>query len=322
MNKICKIFKIQFPIVQAGMVWVSGSNLASASAKAGILGLIGAGSMSPAVLDFHIKKAQASLKEKNKGALGVNLPLLYSQVDEQIEISLKNEIKIFFTSAGSPQKYTKELRKAGAIVFHVVSSAEQAKKCEEAGVNGVVAEGFEAGGHNGKDETTTMVLLPEVVRAVSVPVIGAGGIATGQQMAAAFCLGASGVQVGSRFAISKESSAHENFKNRVIAAGPGETKLSLKEIVPVRLLENKFRKEIEEMESSGARGKELSNQLLAHLGRGRAKEGIFEGDLERGELEIGQVSGSSSMDSILSVEEIVTRLLSEYKIAAQNLSVI
>lgn len=307
-NSICKLFGIKYPIIQAGMIWVSGGKLAAASANAGILGLIGAGSMSPELLEEHIKKA----KSLSKGQIGVNLPLIYGKVEEQIEVALKNEIKIFFTSAGSPKKFTKYLQDHGAKVAHVVSTPELAKKCEDAGVDAVVAEGFEAGGHNGRDEITSMVLIPQVADKISVPFIAAGGIADGRAMAAAFALGAQGVQVGSRFVCTKESSAHQNFQEAIVKANSSSTMLSMKKLVPVRLLKNKFYEDVTQLEDECA-----SKEKLAELlGKGRAKKGMLEGDLEEGELEIGQVS--SMINDIPTVNEMVQRFLKEYQGTIQN----
>jgi len=301
-NPISKLFGIRYPIIQAGMVWVSGGKLAAAAANAGALGLIGAGSMKPDLLRQHILKAQSL----TKNPIGVNLPLLYHGIEEQIAVCLELGIKIFFTSAGSPKKYTGMLKSKGCVVVHVTSTPELARKCEDAGVDAVVAEGFEAGGHNGRDEITTMVLIPEVVDAVKIPVIAAGGIGDGRQMAAAMMLGASGVQIGSRFAATVESSAHQNFKNAIVAASPTSTMLSMKKTVPVRLLKNKFYEEITKLEEKCASAVELE----AHLGKGRAKAGMLDGDLDNGELEIGQVSGM--IKDIPTCQALVDRLVMEY----------
>jgi enoyl-[acyl-carrier protein] reductase II len=281
-NSICQLFSIHYPIIQAGMIWASGWKLASAVSNAGGLGLVGAGSMYPDILREHIKKCKASTDKP----FGVNLPLLYPDIDKHVQIIIEEKIPIVFTSAGNPKTWTGLLKQHGIKVAHVVSSSKFALKAQEAGCDAVVAEGFEAGGHNGREETTTMVLIPAVVQAVSIPVIAAGGIATGAQMAAAFCLGASGVQVGSRFVATPEASSHIAFKEAVVTAGEGDTLLSLKQLTPVRLLKNKFFQEVYEAENRGATRDELT-QLL---GRARAKKGMFEGDLEEGELEIGQVS--------------------------------
>ncbi len=296
---IQNLFKIKYPIIQGGMVWVSGGALAAASSNAGILGLIGAGSMSPDLLKNQIKKAQ-SLTDR---PFGVNLPLLYKNIDRQITVCLDQGINIFFTSAGNPKKYTKFLKDRGCIVVHVTSTPLLAKKCEDAGVDAIVAEGFEAGGHNGRDEITTMTLIPQVVDTVSIPVIAAGGIGDGRGVAAALALGAQGVQIGSLFAASEESSAHENFKNAIKDASFDATKLSLKNLVPVRLFKNKFYHELSKLESEGA----SIEKLREYLGVGRAKRGMLEGDLEGGELEIGQIAGLIS--EIKPMKEIVEELI-------------
>ena len=308
-NRIVKLFGVRYPIIQAGMVWVSGGKLAAAAANAGALGLIGAGSMKPELLKHHIAKAQSLTTRP----FGVNLPLLYHGIEEQIAVCLDAGIRIFFTSAGSPKKYTPMLKSHGAVVVHVTSTPDLAKKCEDAGVDAVVAEGFEAGGHNGRDEITTMVLIPEVVDAVKIPVIAAGGIADGRQIAAALALGADGVQVGSRFAATVESSAHENFKNAIVQASATSTMLTMKKTVPVRLLKNKFFDEIAGLELRGASADELN----AHLGKGRAKVGMLEGDMDQGELEIGQVSGM--IRDIPTCQELVTRMIAEYDRACRSL---
>jgi enoyl-[acyl-carrier protein] reductase II len=300
-NAITKLFGIRVPIIQAGMVWVSGGKLAAASANAGALGLIGAGSMKPELLRQHIMKA----KSLTNRPVGVNLPLLYHGIEEQLNVCLDQGIKIFFTSAGSPKKFTPMLKSKGCIVVHVTSTPELAKKCEDAGVDAVVAEGFEAGGHNGRDELTTLVLIPQVVDAVKIPVIAAGGIADGRQMAAALMLGASGVQIGSRFAATIESSAHDNFKNAIVSATPTSTMLSMKKTVPVRLLKNKFYDEISRLEQHCASAEELQ----ALLGKGRARAGMLDGDLDNGELEIGQVAGM--INDVPSCQKLVDRLMSE-----------
>lgn len=307
-NSITKLFGIRTPIIQAGMVWVSGGKLAAAAANAGALGLIGAGSMKPDLLKQHILKA----KSRTNNPIGVNLPLLYQGIEEQIGVCLELGIKIFFTSAGSPKKYTPMLKSNGCTVVHVTSTPDLAKKCEDAGVDAVVAEGFEAGGHNGRDEITTLVLIPQVVDAVKIPVIAAGGIADGRQMAAAMMLGASGVQIGSRFAATIESSAHQNFKQAIISASPTATMLSMKKTVPVRLLKNKFYDEINKLEERCASVEELQ----AHLGKGRAKAGMLDGDLDKGELEIGQVAGM--IKDIPSCDTLVKRLMDEYRKAVQS----
>lgn len=301
-NRIVKLFGTKLPIIQAGMVWVSGGKLAAASANTGALGIIGAGSMKPDLLRHHIVKAKGLTKEP----IAVNLPLLYHGIEEQIQVCLEEGIRIFFTSAGSPKKFTPMLKANGSVVVHVTSTPDLAKKCEDAGVDAVVAEGFEAGGHNGRDEITTMVLIPEVVDAVKIPVIAAGGISDGRQMAAAMALGADGVQMGSRFAATIESSAHESFKRAIVDATPTSTMLTMKRTVPVRLLKNKFYEEVAKLEDRCASAEEL-NVLL---GKGRAKAGMLDGDLENGELEIGQVSGMIA--DIPSCETLVGRLIDEY----------
>lgn len=308
-NRICKLFGIKYPIVQAGMVWCSGWRLASSVSNCGGLGLIGAGSMHPELLEEHIRKTKLATNKP----FGVNIPLLYPEIDRLIDIVISEKIKIVFTSAGSPKKWTSKLHDHGITVVHVVSSASFAAKSEEAGVDAVVAEGFEAGGHNGRDETTTLTLIPSVRKATSLPLISAGGIGTGRGMLATMILGADGVQIGSRFAISNESSAHENFKNYVVNSHEGDTLLSIKSLTPVRLLRNKFFDLIKNAETNCASAEELK-QLL---GKGRAKKGIFEGDLDEGELEIGQVA--SLIGSILPVKAIMRNLLDEYNTARTEL---
>lgn len=302
-NPICRLFGIQYPIIQGGMIWCSGWKLAAAVSNAGGLGLIGAGSMYPDVLREHIQKCK---QETNK-PFGVNLPLLYPDIDKHINIILEEGVKIVFTSAGNPSKYTQFLKENGIIVVHVIANVKFAKKAEEAGVDAIVAEGFEAGGHNGREETTTMVLVPLIKQYVRIPVIAAGGISSGKAMAAVFCLGADGVQVGSRFAATIESSAHENFKNAIVAAGDGDTQLTLKEITPVRLIKNDFYQQVQKAYSEGASPEKL-NELL---GRGRAKKGMFLGDLNEGELEIGQVS--SMIDTIKSSKAVIDEMVLEFR---------
>ena len=302
-SKITKLFGIEYPIIQGGMIWCSGWELASAVSNAGGLGLIGAGSMSPDILRQHIRKCKAATDKP----FGVNVPILFSYADEQINVLIEEEVKIVFTSAGNPKKYTAFLKEHGIKVVHVVANATFAKKSEEAGVDAVVAEGFEAGGHNGKEETTTLVLIPEVCAAVNIPVIAAGGIGSGKAMLAAFALGAEGVQVGSRFVTSVESSAHPDFKEKIIAAKPGDTKLRMNKLVPVRLLKNEFDEQISHMESEGASAEQLSE----FLGKGRSRKGMFEGDMIEGELEIGQVSGIIS--EIKTVKEIVDEMVNEFE---------
>ncbi len=281
-NVICELFKIEKPIIQAGMIWCSGWRLAAAVSNSGGLGLIGSGSMYPEVLREHIKKCKAATTKP----FGVNVPLLYPNIEEHIKIIIEEQVKIVFTSAGNPKTWTSQLKQHGITVVHVVSAVKFALKCEEAGVDAIVAEGFEAGGHNGREETTTLVLIPLVTEAIKIPVIAAGGIASGKQMAAAFALGAQAVQVGSLFVASLESSAHISFKEAVLNAKEGDTQLTLKQLTPVRLIKNKFLNDVNEAEKRGAAIEELNNLL----GRARAKRGMFEGDLNEGELEIGQVS--------------------------------
>lgn len=299
---ILSLFGTRYPIIQAGMVWASGWRLASSVSNAGGLGLIGAGSMYPPVLREHIQKCKAATGKP----FGVNIPLLYPDLDQHIKVVIDEGVKIVFTSAGNPKTWTKKLQQHGITVVHVVSSSKFALKAQDAGCDAVVAEGFEAGGHNGREETTTMVLVPAVADVVSIPVIAAGGIATGRQMLAAMVLGASGVQMGSRFVASEEASSHMNFKKAVIAASEGDTVLSMKSLTPVRLLKNKFFEEIREAELQGA----STEELKTILGRGRAKKGMFEGDLESGELEIGQVS--ALLDNILPAHQIVKNIIEEY----------
>ncbi len=281
-NRVTRLFSTDYPIVQAGMIWASGWRLASAVSNAGGLGLLGAGSMYPDVLREHIRKCKAATSR----SFGVNLPLLYPDIDRHIQIILDEGVRIVFTSAGNPKTWTPVLKQHGITVVHVVSSSKFALKSQEAGVDAVVAEGFEAGGHNGREETTTMVLTPGVVDAVQIPVISAGGIGSGRAMAAAFALGAEGVQVGSRFVATPEASSHQSFKEAVIKAQEGDTQLSLKKLTPVRLLKNTFFEEVRQAELAGAN----AETLAALLGRGRAKRGMFDGNLDEGELEIGQVS--------------------------------
>ncbi|WHZ07387.1 MAG: putative oxidoreductase, nitronate monooxygenase family [Cytophagales bacterium] len=307
---IQKLFNIQYPIVQAGMVWCSGWRLASAVSNAGGLGLIGSGSMHPDVLREHIQKC----KQATANPFGVNVPLLYPEIDRLMEVIVDEKVKIVFTSAGNPKTWTAFLKNRGITVAHVVSSASFAQKSEEAGVDAIVAEGFEAGGHNGREETTTLCLVPLVCDAVKIPVIAAGGIASGRAVLAAEALGASGVQVGTRFAASAESSAHDNYKNRVANSTEGETRLTLKQLTPVRLIKNNFYQKIVEAEKSGASAEELKKLL----GKGRAKHGIFEGNLEEGELEIGQ--GAVFVKKIKPASEILHELWSDYLLAKKKLS--
>ena len=301
-NCITKLFKIKYPIVQAGMVWNSGWKLASASSNAGILGLIGAGSMYPDTLREHIKKCKLA----TKNPFGVNVPLLYPNIKQIMEIIVEENVKIVFTSAGNPNQWTSWLKKNGVIVVHVVSSLKFAEKAANAGVDAIVAEGFEAGGHNGREETTTFALVPLICRHLSIPVISAGGIATGRGFLAAMALGANGVQIGSRFVASVESSAHMAFKKAVVDSKEGDTKLTLKELTPVRLLKNKFYDDLVSLYKDNP----TKNDLKSFLGRARAKLGMFEGELDDGELEIGQIS--AIINKILPVEIIVNEIIDEY----------
>ena len=302
-NKITSLFNIKYPIIQGGMIWHSGWRLASAVSNNGGLGLIGAGSMYPDILRENIRKC----KKATEQPFGVNVPMLYPNLEEIIQIILEEGVKIVFTSAGNPKTYTETLQKEGVKVAHVVSSTKFAMKCEEAGVDAIVAEGFEAGGHNGRDETTTFCLIPNVKRHISKPLIAAGGIALGSQMKAAMILGADGVQIGSRFAMTEEASSHENFKKKVISLNEGDTQLTLKELAPVRLVKNKFFHDLEKLYESGRNVEALKETL----GRARAKRGMFEGDLEEGELEIGQVS--ALIDEILPVEQVFKNLIKEFQ---------
>jgi enoyl-[acyl-carrier protein] reductase II len=306
-NRITQLFGIDYPLIQAGMIWCSGWELASAVSNAGALGVIGSGSMYPEILRQHIRQCQSATQKP----FGVNVPLLYPDIDQQMKIILEEGVKIVFTSAGNPKSWTPMLKQNGVTVVHVVSSSVFAKKAEEAGCDAVVAEGFEAGGHNGREETTTMVLIPLVKNAVKIPVIAAGGIATGRSMLAAFALGAEGVQAGTRFAASVESSAHENFKQLIISSVEGSTMLTLKKVVPVRMIRNKFFEEVKQAEDRGATAEELK-QLL---GRARAKRGMFEGNLDEGELEIGEVS--AQVKNIQPAAEIVKEIWEGF-LAAKN----
>ena len=309
-NRITELFGIQYPIIQGGMIWCSGWELASAVSNAGGLGIIGSGSMYPEILRDQIRKC----KEATDNPFGVNVPLLYPDLDKHLEIIVEEGITIVFTSAGNPAKYTAWLKGKGITVVHVVANVKFAKKCVEAGVDAIVAEGFEAGGHNGREETTTMCLVPLVTRHVDIPVIAAGGIGGGAAMAAAFCLGAEGVQVGSKFAATKESSAHLAFKEAIVSAGDGSTELTLKELTPVRLLKNEFYQQVQSAYQQDATVEELQ-QLL---GRGRAKKGMFEGDLVEGELEIGQVA--AMIDSIPSAAEVVNSMMVEFRSTVERLT--
>lgn len=300
---MCDLFKIEKPIIQAGMIWCSGWELASAVSNAGGLGLIGSGSMYPDVLRTHIQKCKAATGKP----FGVNVPLLYPNIEEHMRIIAEEGVKIVFTSAGNPKTWTSWLKERGITVVHVVSNVKFAVKCAEAGVDAIVAEGFEAGGHNGREETTTLVLIPQVRDAVNLPLIAAGGIGSGRQMAAAFALGAEGVQIGSRFVATPESSGHPNFKTAVINAREGDTALTLKQLTPVRLIRNRFFNTVDAAEKRGAAVEELN----ALLGRARAKKGMFEGDLDEGELEIGQVS--AAIREIMPAAEVVQEIYSEFK---------
>ena len=307
-NRITKLFNIDYPIVQAGMVWASGWRLASAVSNAGGLGLIGSGSMYPEVLQEHIIKCKAATNKP----FGVNVPLLYPHIEKQIQVIINQKVPIVFTSAGNPSTWTPLLKQHGITVVHVVSSSKFALKAQEAGCDAVVAEGFEAGGHNGREETTTLVLVPLVCDKVNIPVIAAGGIANGRQMLATMVLGASGVQLGSRFVASNEASSHQSFKETVINAAEGDTMLSLKQLTPVRLVKNKFFQSIVEAENQGASREELINLL----GKGRAKKGMFEGDIEDGELEIGQVS--AMINSIRPATDILHEVWGEFLAALES----
>jgi enoyl-[acyl-carrier protein] reductase II len=309
-TKITELFGIKYPVIQAGMIWCSGWKLASAVSNAGGLGLIGAGSMYPDVFEEHIRKMKAATSKP----WGVNLPLLYPQMDEIVKIVLREKVKIVFTSAGNPKKWTGLFKENGITVVHVIANTKFAIKSQEAGVDAIVAEGFEAGGHNGAEETTTMALIPLIRKTVNIPLIAAGGIATGRQMLAAFALGADGVQVGSRFAASDESSAHPVFKQKIIEAKDGDTKLTLKQLVPVRLIRNKFLNEVDEMENRGA----SLDELKSHLGHGRAKLGMFEGNADDGELEIGQVS--ALINEIKPAAQILEEMMEEFDVARKELA--
>jgi len=308
-NKITQLFNIDYPIIQAGMIWVSGWRLASAVSNAGGLGLIGAGSMYPEVLFEHIQKCK---KATNK-PFGVNVPMLYPNIDEIMKIIIDEGVKIVFTSAGNPKTWTQFLKENGILVVHVVSSVKFALKAQEAGVDAVVAEGFEAGGHNGRDETTTFTLIPMVKEKIRIPLIAAGGIATGRGMLAAIVLGADGVQIGSRFVASNEASSHQNFKEKVVAAEEGDTYLTLKELAPVRLLKNKFYDDLQQLYKQNPTIEEIKELL----GRARAKKGMFEGDLDEGELEIGQISGL--IHNIKPAAEIIKEIIKEFEKAKSEL---
>ena len=303
MNQITQLFNIKYPIVQGGMVWVSGWKLASAVSNAGGLGLIGAGSMYPDVLREHIQKC----KKATDNPFGVNVPMLYPQLDELMDIIVEEDVKIVFTSAGNPKTWTSFLKEKGITVVHVVSSVKFSIKAEAAGVDAVVCEGFEAGGHNGREETTTFTLIPMVKESITIPVIAAGGIGNGRGMLAAMVLGADGVQIGSRFAASKESSAHVNFKQKIIDVKDGDTDLTLKELAPVRLIKNKFYREIQALYKENP----TKEELIGLLGRARAKKGIFEGDLDNGELEIGQIAGI--INNISSAKDILEEIVTDFE---------
>ena len=309
MNRITQLFKIKYPIVQGGMIWNSGYKLASAVSNAGGLGLIGAGSMYPEVLREHIQKC----KKATDKPFGVNVPMLYPNIEEIIQIIIDEGVKIVFTSAGNPKTWTSHLKSNGITVVHVVSSSKFALKAQEAGVDAVVAEGFEAGGHNGREETTTFTLIPMVHENISIPLIAAGGIASGRGMLAAIILGADGVQIGSRFAASVESSAHDNFKKTIIETAEGETQLTLKELAPVRLIKNKFYNDVQDLYSKCPTKEDLENLL----GKRRAKRGMFEGDLIEGELEIGQIAGL--IHEVLPVKTIFEKILSDFQLAKKDL---
>ena len=307
-NRITELFGIDYPIVQAGMIWASGWRLASAVSNAGGLGLIGSGSMYPDVLKEHIRKCRSATDR----SFGVNVPLLYPDIDKHVQICIEEGVKIIFTSAGNPKTWTGVLKEKGITVVHVVSSSKFAKKAEDAGCDAVVAEGFEAGGHNGREETTTMVLIPSVAGAVKLPVLAAGGIVNGRQMLAAMIMGAEGVQMGSRFVASEEASSHMEFKNAVIHSQEGDTILTMKRLTPVRMMKNKFFEEVSQAELRGA----TVDELKAILGRARAKKGMFEGNLDEGELEIGQ--GSALLRDILPAAEIVKNVWQEFEGALSN----
>ncbi len=309
MNKICSLFDIKYPIIQGGMVWCSGWRLAAAVSQAGGLGLLGAGSMHPETLREHIRKCKAA----TSNPFGVNVPLMYPEIDKLMQILVEEEVKIVFTSAGNPKSWTPFLKEHGITVAHVVSSSKFALKCEEAGVDAIVAEGFEAGGHNGREETTTLCLIPAVRRVTQLPLIAAGGIGTGEAILATFALGADGVQMGTRFALTEESSAHDNFKQLCLGLKEGDTKLLLKKLSPTRLVKGDFTSAVEEAEARGASAEELRELL----GRGRAKKGIFEGDLQEGELEIGQIA--SLFHKQQSVAEVMDELVAQYQTAMETL---
>lgn len=308
-NRVCHLFGIRYPVIQGGMVWCSGWRLASAVSNAGGLGLLGAGSMHPETLREHIRKCKAATDQP----FGVNVPLMYPEIETLMEIIQEEGVKIVFTSAGNPKTWTSKFQQAGIKVAHVVSSSRFAMKCEEAGVDAIVAEGFEAGGHNGREETTTFCLIPAVRKVCSVPLIAAGGIVSGEGILAAEALGAEGVQMGTRFALTEESSAHFNFKDRCLRLNEGDTLLTLKQLSPTRLIKNDFYKLIEEAEQKGA----SADELKALLGKGRAKKGIFEGDLYEGELEIGQAA--SQLHKLQTVDEVMKELVEDYRTALRQM---
>lgn len=307
-NRVVELFGIKYPLIQAGMIWCSGWELASSVSNAGGLGIIGSGSMYPDVLDEQISKC----KNTTSKPFAVNLPMLYPDIDKHIETIIKHKVPIVFTSAGNPMTWTSNLRQQGIKVVHVVSSLKFALKAQDAGVDAIVAEGFEAGGHNGRDETTTMCLIPKIAKEINIPLIAAGGIGTGRAMLAAMNLGADGVQIGSRFVATHESSAHQNFKNKIINLAEGETILTLKELTPVRLIKNEFYKNIESAYHTNVD----VDKLKEILGRGRAKKGMFEGDLKEGELEIGQVA--SLIPKIMHAEDVLKEIIDEFRIAANE----
>jgi len=310
MNRICELFGIKYPVIAGGMVWCSGWELTAAVSNAGGLGLLGAGSMHPDVLREHIRKCKAATDKP----FGVNVPLMYPEVETIMSIIVEEKVPVVFTSAGNPKIWTKHLKDQGIIVAHVVSSSKFAGKCEDAGVDAIVAEGFEAGGHNGREETTTLCLIPSVRKATTLPLIAAGGIGTGEGMLATLALGAEGVQIGTRFALTKESSAHENFKQLCIGLNEGDTKLLLKKLAPTRLIKSTFMAAVEEAEARGASAEEMKELL----GKGRAKKGIFEGNLEEGELEIGQVA--ALIGRIYTVEEVMQEIITDFNNQIKNLS--
>ncbi len=310
MNRICSLFGVKYPIIQGGMVWCSGWRLASAVSNAGGLGLIGAGSMHPDTLREHIQKCKAATDKP----FGVNIPLMYPEIDAIIHLVIEEGVKIVFTSAGNPKTWTEHLHEHDILVAHVVASTKFAAKCEEAGVDAIVAEGFEAGGHNGREETTTLCLVPAVKQITTVPLIAAGGIGSGESILAAMALGADGVQIGTRFALTEESSAHFTFKDRCLRLNEGDTQLTLKQLSPVRLVKNDFFKQVEEAEAHGA----TTDELRSLLGKGRAKKGIFEGDLFEGELEIGQIA--SSVHKLQTVDEVMGELVEDFNAALSRVN--